>query len=206
MMRLTRIERTSCRVVLRPRPDGSTEQPPELPVITLLQCLPKPGKMDLIVRQAAEAGVSRIVPLLSEHALDTGGRDAARMARWRRICREALQQSGNPRLVVIEEPVSLPGVCADPGDWGTAIFFHEEPLEKRSLHEMLAQERRAVSILVGPEGGLAPGEVSLLRQRGFQPAWLGHAVLRVETAAIYAIGAVKTILQEREAWTPSSEK
>ena len=35
--------------------------------LTLLQCLPKGRKIDLIVRQATEAGVARIVPLLSEH-------------------------------------------------------------------------------------------------------------------------------------------
>jgi 16S rRNA U1498 N3-methylase RsmE len=36
---------------------------------------------------------------------------------------------------------------------------------------------------------------------GFHPAHLGGTVLRVETAAIYAIAAVQSILQERDAWT-----
>jgi 16S rRNA (uracil1498-N3)-methyltransferase len=203
-MRLARIERTSCTVTLRPSgADGTHERFDGLPALTLMQCLPKPGRMDLIVRQAAEAGVMRIVPLLSEHALDTGGRNAARIARWERIAREALQQSGNPRLIAIDEPRSLEQVCARPGDWGTTIFFHEQPLEECSLHELLAPDARAVSILIGPEGGLAPKEVALLRQSGFRPAWLGPAILRVETAAIFAIGAVKTILQERKRWTPS---
>ena len=87
-------------------------------------------------------------------------------------------------------------------DWGTALLFHEQPVSTASLHRLLASRPRAVSMIIGPEGGLSGGEVELLCATGFQLVHLGGNVLRVETAALYALGAVKTILQERDEWTP----
>jgi 16S rRNA U1498 N3-methylase RsmE len=36
---------------------------------------------------------------------------------------------------------------------------------------------------------------------GFRPVHLGDTVLRVETAVLFGLGAVKTLLLERERWT-----
>jgi 16S rRNA (uracil1498-N3)-methyltransferase len=41
---------------------------------------------------------------------------------------------------------------------------------------------------------------------GFYPVYLGENVLRTETAAIYALGAVKTILLEKDEWTTNIRK
>jgi 16S rRNA (uracil1498-N3)-methyltransferase len=166
--------------------------------ITLLQCLPKGRKMDSIVRQATEAGVSRIVPVVSEHSLVRP--DDHHRERYLRIAREAVQQSGAPRLPVIDEPC---GFAQVPGnDWGVALFFHERRMETTSLHGLLADRPRRVSIVIGPEGGLSAAEVALLQGAGFSPVWLGDGVLRVETAAVFALGAVRMTLQERDWWIP----
>jgi 16S rRNA (uracil1498-N3)-methyltransferase len=60
-------------------------------------------------------------------------------------------------------------------------------------------------VLIGPEGGLSPREVALLQASGFRQAWLGDGVLRTETAALYALAAVRTIVRERETWRPIRE-
>ncbi len=173
--------------------------------IVLLQCLPKGPKMDSIVRQATEAGVARIVPLLSEHTLVRPGDEGSRLARWERIAREALQQSGNPRLPVIEEPRPLTAIRG--GSWGTGIFFHEAPAGGASLHQALAGcAGGRVSLLVGPEGGLSPSEVGFLRTEGFSPAWLGATVLRVDTAAVAAVAIVRQLLRERNEWRLSDRQ
>jgi 16S rRNA (uracil1498-N3)-methyltransferase len=164
--------------------------------------LPKGRKLDLIVRQATEAGVARIIPLVSAHTIVRVGADDGRTARLRRIAREAVQQSGAPRLPIIEEPrelASLPG-----GDWGTALLFHEQDVAGHPLHSVLAGRPPAVSVLIGPEGGLDAKEVALLTDAGFLLVHLDTGVLRVETAATFALGAVMTILQERNEWKPAS--
>jgi 16S rRNA (uracil1498-N3)-methyltransferase len=203
-MRLVRLGRSGCDMEIIP---GAAEAPAEGGLsITLLQCLPKGRKIDLIVRQATEAGVARIIPLFSENSVVRPGADDARLPRLRRIAREALQQSGSARLPEIEEPRKLASIVGGSGEWGTALLFHEQPLATTSLHRLLADRPRAVSIIIGPEGGLASGEVQLLTEAGFTLVHLGGNVLRVETAALYALGAVKTIIQERDEWTPVQDR
>ncbi len=184
---------------------GDEPSGPPLPEIALLQCLPKGPKMDSIVRQATEAGVALVVPLLSERTLLRPGEEGQRLARWRKIAREAMQQSGSPRAPVIEAPRPLTSIGGGP--WGTGIFFHEVPAGGASLHAILAGwDGGRVSLLVGPEGGLAPSEVEYLRGAAFHPAWLGRTVLRVDTAAVAAVAVVRQILGERDEWRPSSRQ
>ena len=161
--------------------------------------------MDLIIRQAVEAGVGRIVPLVSDHAVVRPGEKASRLERWRRIAREARAQSGTVLPPVIEAPVRLDEAVARPFG-GTRVFFHEDPEASSPLHAILARAADSVAVLVGPEGGLSPRETALLETTGFRRAWLGDGVLRSETAALYALAAVRTIVREREAWRPSREE
>jgi 16S rRNA (uracil1498-N3)-methyltransferase len=56
-------------------------------------------------------------------------------------------------------------------------------------------------MVVGPEGGLSPAEVEHFQAQGALPVWLGPFVLRAETASLYAVAAVNTILQETPEWT-----
>jgi 16S rRNA (uracil1498-N3)-methyltransferase len=205
-LRLLHIGAAVCEAAVEPAPatEPSPLHEPDLR-ITLLQCLPKGPKMDSIVRQATEAGVARIVPLHSEHSLLGSGDLSGRQRRWERIAREALQQSGNQRLPVLEQPRPLMSIRAAE-EWGTALFFHEKPLGNEPLHELLAHAPSRVSVLIGPEGGLSPAEVDFLEQAGFRPVYLGEGVLKVDTAAIAAVAVVKQIVRETHAWRPISEK
>ncbi len=204
VMKLARISRSGCEAELRPAEAPAPASGSA--AITLLQCLPKGRKIDLIIRQATEAGVSRIVLLESQRSIARATEDANRMARLEKVSREALQQSGNPRLPVMDPPRPLETLRGTAGQWGMALFFHEERLSASTLHELLAEPAGRVSILIGPEGGLSPMERELLAGAGFRPAFLGQTVLRVETAAIYAIAAVQTILQERDAWRSAQKR
>ena len=131
-MRILRVGARECSVQLERRPENA-EADPRAPVrqaarIILLQCLPKGRKIDLIVRQATEAGVARIVPLESERSLVRPGDQDARGERLRRIAREAVQQSGTPSIPVIDEPRSIASLVDAGEDWGTALVFHEQPV------------------------------------------------------------------------------
>ncbi len=187
------------------RPVLPAEESPG-PALRLIQALPKGRKMDLIVRQATEAGVCEIRPVFSRYSLPrlTDPEDRARRRdRWLRLAREAAQQSGGLRLPSIAEPASLEETLERERSEGEArLLFHQERLENRSLHAALAGSPRWVSLLIGPEGGFAEEEVDLARARGFLPITLGRRVWRTETAALYALAAVQSILEEREAWIP----
>jgi 16S rRNA (uracil1498-N3)-methyltransferase len=207
-MTIRRAGRDGCEVDVVPASGpGAAPDLPGGPRVTLLQCLPKGRKIDLIVRQATETGVARIIPLVSAHTIVRPGEDDGRSARLSRVAREAVQQSGVSRLPLIEEPRELSALADAAEGWGTALVF----VERRGgaaepLHRLLADGPAEVSVLIGPEGGLAEEELALLSRAGFHRVHLETGVLRVETAATFALGAVMTILQERNAWKPVQDE
>ncbi len=175
--------------------------------IILFQCIPKARKMDTIIRQAVEIGVTRVVPVQSENAVPKldGESSDRKQQRWQRIARQAMQQSGNQRTLGIDKPVSLyelPHIwsaVSSPGD--VSLVFHEKQLSETPLHHLLSPATRAVGICIGPEGGFSTHEVANLLQSGFQPVYINTNVLRTETAALYAVAAVQTVIMEKDSWT-----
>jgi 16S rRNA (uracil1498-N3)-methyltransferase len=197
-----------------------------MPPLVLFQALPKGSKMDLIVRQAAEGGIAEIVPFVSGHSvprIQGGGPEDGKLARWKRIIKEARQQSGSPVVTAIQAPgsvdtvldywevlrrrysgvlgiffhLSLPG---GPGEEG-APPLNQYPLEQGGFHDYLNINPEMVVLVIGPEGGFSPEEVSRFAAADFKSLVMGNTVLRVETAALYAAAAVRIILLERASWT-----
>jgi 16S rRNA (uracil1498-N3)-methyltransferase len=207
--------RWECRITelgsdrLRLELEGPAQAADEVegPRIRLIQALPKGRKMDLIVRQATETGVREIWPVFSRHSLARIAAPAdrrRRRERWLRIAREAAQQSGGERKPDIEEPVDLKLTLErERAEDEVRLIFHQDRLAAHSLHSVLAGNPRWLTLLVGPEGGFAEGEVSLAQAQGFLPITLGERVWRTETAALFAVAAVQTVIEEREAWKPA---
>ena len=91
----------------------------------LFQFMPKPQKMDLIIRQATECGVAVIVPIVGEFSVNQDGK--GRLERWDRIVKEARQQSGSPVSTRILSPVSV--------NEAAKIWEEFESSEKKALEE-----------------------------------------------------------------------
>jgi 16S rRNA (uracil1498-N3)-methyltransferase len=202
---------------------GASEAPDALPgsaeaPIILFQGLPKGVKMDLIVRQAAEGGISEIRPFVSEYSVARpGDQDEGRTERWRRVIREARQQSGSPVDTRIGPPCTtealldywekLRGQASRP----VGILLHHErnlegagPLAQGSLHGYLSNAPDLVVFAIGPEGGFSSPEVSRFLEAGFKAVVIGNTVFRTETAALYAAAAIRIILLESAWWTPAA--
>ncbi|MGB4586988.1 MAG: RsmE family RNA methyltransferase [Rectinemataceae bacterium] len=186
-------------------------QPPSAPLrLALVQALPKGPKLDLIVRQAVEAGVEAIFPIQTRHcvARELNERDRSdKLERRRTIVREALQQSGSTTATKIFPTTTIADLdlrlSAEgfPADGSLRLIFHELPLATLSLHEYCAGKTLPTVILIGPEGGFAPDETEAFLAMGFKVAHIEGTILRTETAALFALAAVKTILMEKAAWT-----
>ncbi|MDR1894291.1 MAG: 16S rRNA (uracil(1498)-N(3))-methyltransferase [Spirochaetales bacterium] len=180
------------------------QPPPEfLPEIFLFPSLLKGKNPSLIVRQAAEAGVAQVQFIRTQNGVVRG--EAFRTDRFQAILREAAQQSGNPGLPRLKPPVGLGELdlerCLTGGPApGLGLFFHEKRLATQTLHEYLKNQTGPVFLFFGPEGGFAPAEVERFLASGLKPAYLGGNVLRAETAVIFGIAAVLTILREKSAW------
>ncbi|HVV45560.1 MAG TPA: RsmE family RNA methyltransferase, partial [Bryobacteraceae bacterium] len=87
---------------------------PELPETTLYLALIKFERFEWAVEKATELGITRIVPVetnRSEQGLFAGANK--RVERWRRIAREASEQSRRLRVPEIREPVRLTEALRD---------------------------------------------------------------------------------------------
>ncbi|MCL2233039.1 MAG: RsmE family RNA methyltransferase [Treponema sp.] len=183
----------------------SPEQAPaRLPPIALFQGLPKGTKMDTIVRQAAEGGVSVVAPFESEYS--TARPNTEKLKRWERIVREARQQSGSATETLVRPPCGVESLLdyweslKKKHERPVGIVLHQEPLEKGSFHDYIRNNPDFIALAVGPEGGFSPREVSLFLAAGFKPLLMGNTILRVDTAALYGTAALRIILLESESW------
>jgi len=174
----------------------------ELPEIVLYQCVCKGKKMDQIIRQATEAGVSEIIPVVSDFSISRINTEKpAKRERWDKIVREAIQQSGSRVSTTIEKTVTIDEMVeVDESGGDIGLFFHQEVLNSGSLHGYLNLSFGKVFLVVGPEGGLSDRETEILIDKKFKSIYLKTNVLRVETAALYGVSAVQTILLESKNW------
>jgi 16S rRNA (uracil1498-N3)-methyltransferase len=191
--RVAAIGTDGVRVVVGRGQPTASESPLEL---ILLQGFLKDAKMDLLVRQLTELGISRIVPVVTRRSVarPDARRLDGRMARWRKIAAEALKQCRRGRIPVIDAAGGIEAALAAAGGCDLKIVFWEEA--RRPLGDILAgiaSPVRSVALLLGPEGGFEAAEVAAAESAGFVVASLGPRILRAETAAL----AVCALIQHR---------
>jgi len=180
-----------------------------IPAIILFQAMPKGDKMDLIVRQAAEGGITEIVPFVSDFSVAKTGAEGQKFTRWERIIKEARQQSGSKTATSVRRPLTKNELFEY---WekiktdATGLLFHHEGIEQESLHGYLYNIPKVVAFAVGPEGGFSGAEVSSFLENGFKPFNIGDTILRTETAALYCAAVIKILLLERDSWEMKQTK
>jgi len=162
--------------------------------LNLCVALLKGEKFDLVVQKATELGVTRIVPLITRHA-DIHLRDERdadkRVARWQRIALEAAKQSGRAFVPEVSGPISLESLLAGTKDAHLRLMFSERG--GGPLSDVSGREVKAITALVGSEGGWSDEEIEGARAHDFHVVTLGGRILRAETAAI----TVTALLQHR---------
>jgi 16S rRNA (uracil1498-N3)-methyltransferase len=162
--------------------------------ITLVQCVPRGDRMDFVVQKAAELGVARIVPVLSQRSvvrLDKAQAES-KAIHWRAVAVSACEQCGRNRLPAIEAARPLLTYLGQSAP-GTGLRLVFEPESAPQPHTMAqgpggaGPAASAAEIAIGPEGGFADDELEAFRLAGFSQVGLGPRILRTETAAIAAL-------------------
>lgn len=170
--------------------------------ITLALGLARTDIMDLVVRQATELGVSRLIAFRaarSQYGL-AGDRAAKKRDRWLQIGREAMCQCGRTKMpeirVVSDLEELLSSLLPDDGSAGNLlkIFARERELDK-SLGNLKILRPVCARVLaaVGPEGGWENAEIVRLSDAGFAPVHLGPRILRYETAVVALISSMQLL-------------
>ncbi len=189
--RLLRLERREVEVEIGAFSARERESPVQ---ITLLQGISKGERMDYTIQKAVELGVSRILPVFSQRSvvqLD-GERLRKRHEHWTGVVVAACEQSGRNRLPQLLPPQELAAAWSGL-DEGLRLVL--DPTGSVSLQALQQQPTaKAVTLLIGPEGGLDAEEIEQAVSQGFQRLLLGPRVLRTETAGVAALAALQLLM------------
>ena len=143
------------------------------------------GRIDLLIEKATELGVSGLTLFTSERSR-RGDQDlfAKRRERMARLSEAAARQSGQGQRPELRGLVPFSAVVSA-ADSATTFLLDQGG--EASLGTSLRRVTPPSALLViGPDAGLAPGEIGALEDAGAQSCTLAAATLRAETAAIAA--------------------
>jgi len=185
---LTGISRGAARAYLISRQAPERESPL---AIALAQCLSSGDRMDATLQKSTELGVSKIVPIASERSIVKLSSDRAdkRVAHWRNVVIAACEQCGRNHIPEVAAIIGFDGFLGQAATDGLRLLL--APDANRSLKQL--EPPGKVTLLVGPEGGLAPEERQRAEGSGFVPVRFGPRVLRTETAPLAAIAAMQAM-------------
>lgn len=179
--------------------------------VGLVQALARPAAMDYVIEKATEVGASffLLVPAGSSPPMALEA-PTGRIARWRRVAREAAKQSKQtavPWVDVVDsigeglERLADIGAVSIVLDPNTTCHLSEAVCKAVTHKELVkdepAPEKRAgVSLWVGPEGGWTTAEMAEFSMAGLAVAKLGQSVLRTETAGPVAVAVTRLVLRD----------
>jgi 16S rRNA (uracil1498-N3)-methyltransferase len=157
--------------------------------VTLAQGISRGERMDVVVQKATELGVKRIVPVLAARTVVrlNAAQAANRLRHWRAIAVAACEQCGRNSLPEVTAPMSLQQFLVSELPEGLRLLLRPDGgLKVRDL-----PASAAVTLLIGPEGGLSDAEQSAALAAQFQGLSLGPRILRTETAALAALAVIQ---------------
>lgn len=155
--------------------------------IHLYPSLAKGERFEWLLQKTVELGAASITPVISERCVATAA-DDKKLARWRRIVREAAEQSGRGIIPPVHAAASFREAVLRAE--GSRLLCFEEERETLLGEQLRRSGARVVSVFTGPEGGYGAGESAFARENGCAAVSLGRRILRCETAPVAAVCAV----------------
>ena len=167
--------------------------------VTLVYGIPKRDKFEFVVQKSCELGVAKIVPFAAKRSISIVDEKNAskKIERWNLIAKEACEQSKRNRLVDVVEPVKLKEIINYKSDLNLIAYEDLSCVGNKHLYELLSDNYKSITIVVGPEGGFDKDEVEYLQNNGFTCVSLGKRILRSETAPLYIMSVIG-FMNERE--------
>lgn len=190
-----RLEKVGKRCLVRvlTRRSNSNESPLHA---ELVQAISRGDRMDHSVQKAVELGVNRIQPVYSRQSIRPldPSRSERKRSHWQSIAAAAAAQCGRAIIPAVATPLAL-------GAWleraststGETLDIVLVPDAARALSSPRPSPPTAVRLLVGPESGFEPDEVTAACRAGFRACRLGPRVLRTETAAPVGLAVLQTL-------------
>lgn len=161
----------------------------ELPIkVTLVMALLKEQKFDLVIQKAVELGVNKIVPIQLKYCVSiVNNKITQKVARWQKIAKAAAKQANRN---IIPEVTSVVKNIEDLKQYQSEANFLA--YENENFHDWTQNltNINSITIVVGPEGGISPDELTSFKTLNFTNISLGLTILRAETAPLYFLSVV----------------
>ena len=178
----------------------SDEARPDIRLV-LVQALAKGDRDELAIETATELGIDAVLPWQSERSIVRwkGDRALKAHAKWQSVVAAAAKQARRAWVPEVRPAVDTAALAAAVGAADLAVVLHEDAVRPlRSILESWpardAGGLREVLLIVGPEGGISPREVTRLCDKGAVTALLGPHVLRSSTAGPAAVVLASDVL------------
>ena len=167
--------------------------------VTLAQGLLKGDKLEWVMQKCTEIGAAAFIPFTSERTIvqyDKKKEDR-RCERWRKILKEAAEQSQRSRIPLLEPCVSWSQLLRYCEQYDAVWYCDEKEyivsfgaVLQPFFHRWNSDDRAKVLVIIGPEGGFTEKETAQAEQAGAICISLGPRILRAETAGIVALTAI----------------
>ncbi len=161
------------------------------PDVWLLFAPLKKDKTDFVIEKATELGCREIHPTITCRTIT----ENVKIDRFIAQSIEAAEQCRRTDIPHIAAPQKLTNILQH-WDNSRTLFFMDETQNSKPFHEILkAEPSDKAAILIGPEGGFSPEELTLLRNSKFaKGATLGPRILRAETAVAAALSCWQMLI------------
>lgn len=168
----------------------------ELPItVTLMIALPKGKGFDEVIRSCTELGVNTIIPVISQRTLLKPS--SHKLERWRKIVKEATEQSERQVVPDILEPISFSEALENVKKPNQNCYVCvTRKKAKHLLTYLLETTPKSVTIATGCEGGWTEKEINEAINSGFIPVNLGSRILRAVTAPLVTLSLVASVTEE----------
>ena len=150
-----------------------------------LSPLKNASRFEWFVEKSTELGISQITPLVCEYS----EKKKVNMDRLERILISSLKQSNQFFKPIINSIKTFEDFIRDNEDELLMANLKTSNKIKRELFT-----KNNICLMIGPEGGFSNGEIKLAKEQNIKEVSLGNSRLRSETAAIFGLSVIKSLI------------
>ena len=151
----------------------------------------KEQKLDYLLQKCTECGVDELIAIETKRSVVkiSGDKMKTKKERWKRICKEAAEQSFRSNVPNVSDVLSLSSLSKKEYDLKLLCSLNKNT---KNIKKVLQKNNKCdkILIVIGPEGGFDPKEEVFLTENGFLSVSLGDGVLRAETASVVALSMI----------------
>jgi 16S rRNA (uracil1498-N3)-methyltransferase len=162
--------------------------------LVLVQALAKGDRDELAVQAATELGIQGVIPWQSERSISIwkSEKKIKGQLRWQAISAEAAKQSLRPFIPLVEKVVEGAELISRLSAFDLVLIL--DPTAQNSITDSEIKDFKQVALVVGPEGGISPAELSAFESAGFQRVHMGKGIFRTSTAGVAAVSYLQARL------------